>query len=76
MSKSATRISDTSETCIDHFIIWNLENPTIEFLDNECFSDHYPIILKSDFGIKGDLSSYSYRDMSFLTKQNKMKNFC
>ena len=75
MSKSATRISDTSETCIDHFIIRSLENPTIEELDNECFSDHYPIILKFNFGFKGDLSSYSYRDMSFLTKENKLKKF-
>ena len=71
--KSATRISDTSETCIDHFIIRSLENPTIEVLDNECFSDHYPIILKFNFGFKGDLSSFSYRDMSFLTKEYKMK---
>ena len=75
MSKSATRISDTSETCIDHFIIRSLENPTIEILDNECFSDHYPIILKFNFGFKGDLSSHSYRDMPFLTKENNMKNF-
>ena len=47
----------------------------MEVLDNECFCDHYPIILKSNSGIKGDLSSYSYRDMSFLTKENIMKDF-
>ena len=55
LSKSATRISDISETCIDHFIIRNLQNPTIEVLDNECFSDHYHIISKSNFDFKGDL---------------------
>ena len=75
LSKSATRMNDTSKTCIEHFIIRNLENPTIEVLDNECFSDHYPILLKSNFDIKGALSSNSFRDTSFLTKENKMKDF-
>ena len=52
LNKPATRLRDFSETRIDHFITRNLENFIIEVLENECFSDHYPVISKVGFFMK------------------------
>ena len=73
--KCPTRVSHTFETCTDRVITRNLENPTINVLGDDCFSDHYPIILKTIFGLKTELSNYTYRDMSFLTKEDILKYF-
>ena len=69
--KCSTQVSDTSETCADHVIIRNLVNPTINELDDECFSDHCPILSQTFFGFKTDLSSELYHDQSLLTKERK-----
>ena len=73
--KCPNRVSDTFETCTDRVITRNLEILTINVLDDDCFSDHYPIILKTIFGLKTELSNYTYRDMSFLTKEDTLKYF-
>ena len=73
--KCPTQVSDTSETCADHVIIRSLVNPTISELDDECCSDHCPILSKKIFGFKTELSNDFYHDQSFFTKEICLKFF-
>ena len=40
-----TRVTNSSATCIDHFIYQNLI-ADCEILDHQSFSDHYPVLLR------------------------------
>ena len=40
LNKSATPISDSSETYLDYFITQVLENLAIEVMENDCVFDH------------------------------------
>ena len=44
-------------------------------LDNECFSDHYPVSLQTDFNERLFDIINSYRDMSFLMKEKTLSDF-
>ena len=56
--------ADTS-SCIDHFIVKNIDEVNVKTLD-DCFIDRFPLLL--DFSIlgKGERSEREYRDLSFL----------
>ena len=59
-----TRVTNSSATCIDHFIYQNLI-ADCEILDNQSFSDHYPVLLRWAIKNTGDESKI-VRDTSFL----------
>ena len=40
-----TRVTESSSTCLDHFIYQNLKSIKVETLEHENFSDHYPVLL-------------------------------
>ena len=44
-----TRIATNSATCIDHFIYQNINSPTVEIMEQENISDHFPIVLECQF---------------------------
>ena len=45
-----TRVVDKSSTCLDHFIFQHIKQPEFFVLDNNNFTDHYPIHLKWYYG--------------------------
>ena len=55
-------------------IACNTRNPSIRTLENECFSDHCPIILTFSL-TENELLSLTYRDMSFLKKEKSLNDF-
>ena len=74
LNKNETRITGKNGTCIDHMIACNIRNPSIRTLENECFSDHCPIILQFSL-TENELLSSTYRDMSFLKKEKSLNDF-
>ena len=64
--ESPTRVSTNSTTCIDHFIYQNINNPTVEVMEQENVSDHFPILLECKFKSDEKTSKSNFRDTSFL----------
>ena len=75
LAKGITRLCESTESCLDHFITRKIDNPIIRKLDNECFSDHYPVTLQTDFNERLFDINNSYRDMSFLMKEKTLSDF-
>ena len=63
-----TRIATNSATCIDHFIYQNINSPTVEIMEQENISDHFPIVLECQFNSTERNASSNFRDTSFLNK--------
>ena len=40
----ATRVTDSTATCIDHFIHQNIPEVSVTVLEQQNFSDHYPVL--------------------------------
>ena len=49
--KCPTRLSDASEICLDHVITRIIVITITNVLIDQCFSDHYPILLITLFGL-------------------------
>ena len=64
--ESPTRVSSNSTTCIDHFIYQNINNPTVEVMEQENVSDHFPILLECKFKSDENTAKSNFRDTSFL----------
>ena len=64
-NNAPTRVSADTSSCIDHFIVKNIDEYNVKTLD-DCFTDHFPLLL--DFSILGNAerSEREYRDLSFL----------
>ena len=64
-NNALTRVSADTSSCIDHFIVKNIDKVNVKTLD-DCFTDHFPLLL--DFSILGNVekSEREYRDISFL----------
>ena len=75
LAKNTTRLCESTESCIDRFITRKIDNPIIKVLDNESFSDHYPVTLQTDFNERLFEINISYRDMSFLMKEKTLSDF-
>ena len=60
-----TRVSADTSSCIDHFIVKNIDDVNVKTLVN-CVIDHFPLLL--DFSILGNVerSEREYSDLSFL----------
>ena len=70
-----TRVVDKSSTCLDHFIFQHIKQPEFFVLDNNNFTDHYPIHLKWYYGSVNHKLTKEYRD-KFLEMQHKnSRNF-
>ena len=70
-----TRVVDKSSTCLDHFFFQNIKQPEIFVLDNNNFTDHYPIHLKWYYGSVNHNLTKEYRDTSFLKCNTKIQEF-
>ena len=64
---SATRVCDNTETCIDHVITKDVIDPNVDVLDQQWFSDHFPLLIKFKSNQNFAINNNEYRDMSFLT---------
>lgn len=69
---NATRVGATSATCIDHFITKNLNEPQVDVLDNDTFSDHFLLQLQFKLGVEIDENKDCFRDMSLLKNVEKI----
>ena len=58
-------VSVDTSSCIDHFIVKSIDEGNVETVD-DCFTDHFPLLL--DFSILGNVGRIEreYRDRSFL----------
>ncbi|MEL6989481.1 MAG: endonuclease/exonuclease/phosphatase family protein, partial [Bacteroidota bacterium] len=63
-----TRVCETSESCLDHVLIKNVHEFETAVLD-DCFSDHFPILLKWHLKREEQVSSSYFRDLSILRTQ-------
>ena len=45
-SNEATRVTDNSKTCLDHFIFQNISVPNSKVLNCEKITEYYPITLE------------------------------
>ena len=76
-----TRVTSSSITCIDHIIHQNITSPECLVLENQSFSDHYPVLIK--WRKCCDVHpTFIYRDTSFLKNvkevcryKSKLKNY-
>ena len=56
-----TRVTDSSVSCIDHFIQNLISNCII--LERQSFSDHYPVLFKWNNQVKTETNSKLIRDI-------------
>ena len=61
-NNAPTRVSADTSSCMDHFIVKNIDEVNVKTLD-DCFTDHFPSLL--DFSISGNVerSGREYRDL-------------
>ena len=52
---------------MDHVITKDVIDPNVDVLDQQCFSDHFPLLEKFKSNQNFDINYNEYRDMSFLT---------
>ena len=70
-----TRLTETSTSCIDHFFTRNICDVSTNVLDDQSFSDHYPLLLKFDVGLLRKSNPHHFRDFSFLNKERTLNQF-
>ena len=71
-----TRISETTQSCIDHFFAYNVKVDCAHVLAHQSFSDHYPITL--DFKLHNfptDHDPIKIRKCNFLKFEPKVTSF-
>ena len=69
-----TRVTDRSVSCIDHFIYQYLICDCV-ILEHQFFSDHYPVLFKSNIREKTETNSRLIRDTSFLHHRDKVDEY-
>ncbi len=72
--KRAIRVASSSESCLDHFFVRNVNTDEAIIMENQSFSDHFP--LQSTVNIKNiskDSSPMRSRDTSFLKSDIKVQ---
>ena len=73
-AKSATRETDTSSTCLDHFVYQNINLLNCEILKNQTFSDHDPIILTCGLCLEPE-GKTTFRNTAFLKNPSTVENY-
>ena len=71
----ATRVTDSTATCIDHFIHQNIPEVSVTVLEQQNFSDHYPVLFSWSINYLPSNSVKIFRDTSFLKNSKKLKNY-
>ena len=73
-NNALTRVSADTSPCIDDLIVKNLDEPNMETPD-DCFTDHFPLLL--DFSILQNVerTGREYLDLSFLKCAQKPIEF-
>ena len=75
LSDLPTRITESSNSCIDHFILKDFHNPSIKIKDKETISDHFLNYLQYFQNRIHEPNKYTFRDMSFPEKE-LLNQFC
>ena len=65
-SNEPTRVTENTQTCLDHFIFQYIPLPVLNVLKYETISDHYPILLEWKLKRENCHDEIPYRDTSFL----------
>ena len=71
LNSNPTRISTSTDSCIDHFITKNVEGKIKTHKDEKSFSDHYPISLEIVAKHSNFKPELNFRDISFIKSQVK-----
>ena len=74
-SNEPTRVTENTQTCLDHFIFQNIPLPVLNVLKYETISDHYPILFEWKLKRENCYDEIPYRDTSFLKTPLKVSNF-
>ena len=70
-----TRISQNTETCLDHFFVKNLKVQKAFVMENQSYCDHLPTVLQIETNNGISFSQTRFRDTSFLKSPKKMALF-
>ena len=66
-----TRVTDTTNTCLDHFIYQNLTETDHQVLEYQNFSDHFPIFLQWTLPYLINRENRLFRDLQFIKSKHK-----
>ena len=66
-----TRVTDTTNTCLDHFIYQNLTETDHQVLENQNFSDQFPILLQWTLPYLINRENRLFRDLQFIKSKHK-----
>ena len=70
-----TRVTETSSTCLDHFIFQNVSKSKMIVLKNEEIADHYPTMFHWSIQTSFESKNVAYRNTSFLKNPSQVQNF-
>ena len=73
--EQATRITEKTNTCLDHCFHQNLFESSFELLEHENISDHLPILLKWKTKYILCDNASQFKDKSFLKKHDLVSNY-
>ena len=73
--ENPTRITDSSATCIDHFIARDIDISMAKVLDEQNVTDHCPIVLEFLISTKDFEIHKIFRDTKFLEIDQNVSNY-
>ena len=66
--KQVTRVCETNQSCLDDFII-KIQTLGVEVLEDQCFSDHFPVLFEWHMRVSNEANKNLYRDFPIIKRE-------
>ena len=70
-----TRVTKESNTCLDNFLSKDINTSATEVLEDQKFTDHFPILFSFTMNSRGLENKCIFRDTSFLKYDELTRNY-